>query len=128
MQHNTHATHSTRSEIRVPREQRTIRPPRHDSAPPEGASLSELSESLVVSPDDVSLEIEDLASHFLFEATESDMKSSAPAPAVVVHSQAEDSALREAFFEDDTNRHEQLREFERIWKHILSRELVVTEL
>lgn len=105
-----------------------IRPPRHDASGVPVASLEELAASLLVSPDDVPLEIEDLAPHFLFEATQSSMPSSAaPAGPPMVH--GKDAALREDFFEQEDGREgERLREFERIWKHIISREMVSTEL
>jgi hypothetical protein len=107
---------------------RALRPPRHDANTVPVASLEELAASLLISPDDVPLEIEDLAPHFLYEATQSSMPSSAaPAGPPLVH--GKDAALREDFFEqDEEHQGEQLREFERIWKHIISRELVSTEL
>jgi hypothetical protein len=107
---------------------RAIRPPRHDASTVPVASLEELAASLLVSPDDVPLEIEDLAPHFLFEATQSSMPSSA-APAGPPLVRGKDAALREDFFEQDEE-HEggRLREFERIWKHIISREMSSTEL
>lgn len=108
-------------------EKHAIRPPRVESATP-AASLEDLSHSLVVSPDDVPLEIEDLAPHFLFEATQSSMPSSAPIEAAPPPARGADAALREAFFDEGEQHGEQLREFERIWKHIISRELVSTEL
>lgn len=105
-----------------------MKPPRRDDAGLPAASLEELAASILISPDDVPLEIEDLAPHFLYEATQSSMPSSAPPSAAPIIARGADAALREAFFEDGASEDEKLREFERIWKHIISRELVSTEL
>lgn len=106
------------------------RPLRALRPPPPGRDLdsAELDESSVQlrSPDDVPIEIEDLAPHFLWEATQSDMPSEAPAR--LPDASGADAALREAFFEEAGRERDRLREFERIWKHIISRELVSTEL
>jgi hypothetical protein len=131
MPRNTHAQSHPRSgasDERAEMPLRAMRPPRHDANTVPMASLEELAASLLISPDDVPLEIEDLAPHFLFEATQSSMPSSAASagPPTVY---GKDAALQEAFFESDEEREgEQLREFERIWKHIISRELISTEL
>lgn len=110
-----------------PPKSRTLRPAPRDDPGASGYSLAELSASLPVSPDDVPLEVEDLAPHFLFEATQSSVPSSNP-PAPALTGAEPDAALREAFFEGHERELEQLREFERIWKHIIRRELVSTEL
>lgn len=122
MHRTTHPHPRAVSDASGPHPLRTLRPPRPDGAL-ESGTLDALSASLR-SPDDVAVEIEDLAPHFLWEATQSDMPSSA-VPALPDVAGA-DAALREAFF-DETGR-ERLREFERIWKHIISRELAATEL
>jgi hypothetical protein len=106
----------------------TIKPAHRAGGTLPVASLEELAASILVSPDDVSLEIEDLAPHFLYEATQSSMPSSAPPPSTPIAAQGPDAALREAFFEESQSEREKLREFERIWKHIISRELISTEL
>jgi hypothetical protein len=115
----------TRQELHKPH---TIRPARAEGAAMPLASLEDLSQSLVVSPDDVSLEVEDLAPHFLFEATQSSMPSSVPPAAESAATRGPDAALREAFFDEGDNDREKLREFERIWTHIIGRELSSTEL
>jgi hypothetical protein len=123
--------HRNNAALRETRASRTIKPARHDGASLPTASLEELAASLLISPDDVALDVEDLAPHFLFEATQSSMPSSAPPPASPIIARGADAALREAFFDADETRQsasEKLREFERIWKHIISRELVSTEL
>jgi hypothetical protein len=124
MQRTTHAQSHSRAASGAPgsRRLRAVRPSRPEGDL-ESAAPDELSVSLC-SPDDVPIEIEDLASHFLWEATQSDMPRAAPA--ALPDASGADAALREAFFEG-TGR-ERLREFERIWKHIISRELVSTEL
>jgi hypothetical protein len=111
-----------------PHKTRTIRPARAEGAGLPRLSLEDLSQSLVVSPDDVALEIEDLAPHFLFEATQSSMPSSVPPDVEPAVARGPDAALREAFFEEGDHGGEKLREFERIWRHIISRELSSTEL
>jgi hypothetical protein len=126
MHRPTHAPSHSRVASGAPgsRPLRALRTPR-----PEGdldsAELDESSVSLR-SPDDVSIEIEDLASHFLWEATQSDMPNATPA--ALPDASGADAALREAFFEETGRERDRLREFERIWKHIISRELVSTEL
>jgi len=126
MHRTTHAHTRPRTESSAPesRSLRSLRPPPSESD--LGSSLDELSASLC-SPDDVPVEIEDLAAHFLWEATQSSMPSS-PAPATEPGQSEADAELREAFFEESGRQRERLREFERIWKHIISRELVSTEL
>lgn len=115
-----------RSSHALRQDKRTLYPvPREQKA--QAISLEELVAGLVVSPDDVPLETEDLAPHFLFEATQSAVPSSVPPLAAPIHAQGADAALREDFFEGAYDS-ERLREFERIWKHIISRELVSTEL
>ncbi len=127
MHRTTHAHIHPRNEPSASesRSLRALRPPRPE-ADLGSASLDELNASLC-SPDDVPVEIEDLAPHFLWEATQSRMPSR-PAPALQPEAVGADAALREAFFEGAGHEREQLREFERIWKHIISRELISTEL
>jgi hypothetical protein len=122
-------TNASRAQPRASQgELRTIKPPRPDNQAAPAESLEELAASLVVSPDDLPLEIEDLAPHFLFEATQSSMPSSVPLAGEPIVARGPDAALREAFFDEAGGDREQLREFERIWKHIINRELVSTEL
>lgn len=125
MHRTTHAHPSSDSSAPGSRSLRALRPPKAESDL-GSANLDELSASLR-SPDDVPVEIEDLATHFLWEATQSSIPSS-PAPAAEPGAAGADAALREAFFDDAGRERERLREFERIWKHIISRELVSTEL
>jgi len=85
-----------------------------------GDSPDELSRSLC-GPDDVPLEIDDLAAHFLLEATQAAPSTRppeaerAPAPDLL------EASLGEACFEGQDGEAGQ-RAFERLWHAIISRE------
>ena len=81
--------------------------------------LDELARS-VCGPDDVPLEIDDLAEHFLLEATQAP-PSSAPQPPSAALDTLE-ASMSEACFEGQDGRAGQ-RAFERLWREIISREL-----
>jgi hypothetical protein len=86
------------------------------------APLSELARSLC-GPDDVPLEIDDLAAHFLLEATQAAPSSLPPVRETArLESEALEASLGEACFEDEDGRAGQ-RSFERLWHEIISREL-----
>ena len=84
--------------------------------------LSELGRSLC-GPDDVPLEIDDLAAHFLLEATQATPSSLPPAPRV--RTEELEASLGEACFEDQDGRAGQ-QAFERLWREIINRELSTT--
>jgi hypothetical protein len=105
--HNTHA----------------LRPPIGDYG--AAASLEELAKS-AVGPDDVALEIDDLAEHFLLEATQATPSSLPPPESPGLESEALEASLGEACFEGQDGRAGQ-RAFERLWREIISRELAFGE-
>lgn len=89
-------------------------------APPD-----ELSRSLC-GPDDVPLEIDDLAAHFLLEATQAAPSSLPPEPEQAsLAPLAVEACLGEACFDDEDGRSGQ-RLFERLWREIIHRELATT--
>lgn len=90
------------------------------------APLDELSRTLC-GPDDVPLEIDDLAAHFLLEATQAAPSTRPPEPEQSGLSPlALEACLGEACFEELDGRAGQ-RLFERLWREIISRELVTTD-
>jgi hypothetical protein len=93
-----------------------------------GASaLDELANSMC-GPDDMPVEIDELATHFLQEATQT-TSSLPPQPEeeASLELQPLEARLGEACFEEQDGRAAQ-RAFERLWREIISRELESTGL
>jgi hypothetical protein len=100
----------------------------------DGAALEELAR-LAPGPDDLPLEVDDLAVHFLLEATQAPSTSPPPQAAEQaaelesepLEPEALEASLGEACFEGQDGRTGQ-RAFERLWREIISRELMSTGL
>jgi hypothetical protein len=92
-----------------------------------GASaLDELANSMC-GPDDMSVEIDELATHFLQEATQTTSSLPPEPEEATLELQPLEARLGEACFEEQDGRAAQ-RAFERLWREIISRELASTGL
>jgi hypothetical protein len=92
-----------------------------------GASaLDELARS-ACGPDDMALEIDDLATHFLLEVTQTTSSLPPEPDEAGLELEPLEARLGEACFEEQDGRAAQ-RAFERLWREIISRELSSTGL